>query len=176
MKKTSTLISTLALALGTGLLASPSFAHPADCMGGPGPMMGERGPGPKNERMAERMKMRQQQLHDSLKLNAEQEKAWAKFHENQPYAQAGQRPDPAEFAKLSAPERAEKMLEAMKKHQDGMAQHVAAMKAFYGQLNAEQKKTFDEHFMQGPQRGGMRGPGGRGPGGPGAQPPAAPAN
>ncbi len=161
MKKTTTLISALVLALGTSLLASPSFAHPADCMGGPGPMMGERGPGHRSERMVEHMKQRQQQLHDSLKLNADQEKAWAKFQETQPFAQADKRPDPAEFAKLSAPDRAEKMLEIMKTHQDGMTQHVAAMKTFYGQLSAEQKKSFDDHFMTAGPRGGrgMRGTG-----------------
>ena len=57
-------------------------------------------------------------------------------------------------------------------------QHVSAMKAFYDQLTPEQKKDFDEHSMQRPNRGD-RGPRGggqgpRGPGGPGAgMPPAA---
>lgn len=182
MKKTTTLISALMLASGIGLLASPAMAMPGHCMEG-GPMMGQgqRGPGsgPMQERMAERMKQHQQQLHDALKLNPDQEKAWVKFQESHvggpgPMAQ---RPDPAEMAKLNAPERAEKMLEMMKQRQSGMEQHVAAMKTFYGQLNAEQKKTLDEHFMQRPERGGMRGPDGRGrgPGGPGAQPPAPPA-
>lgn len=161
MKKTTTLITALLLALGTSLAAAPSFAHPADCGG---PMMGERGPAPRGERMAERMKQRQQQLHDSLKLSPEQEKAWAKFQESRPFGPDAQRPDPAEFAKLSAPERAEKMLERMKQHEGTMAQHVSAMKSFYDQLNADQKKTFDAHFMAGGPRGPREGRGMRGPG------------
>lgn len=182
MKKT-TWIAALVLATGAGFAAVPSFAHPADCMGG-GPMMGQRDGGPMSERMAQRMQQRQKALHDALKLSPEQEGAWTKFQQSQPFAQGAARPDPAEFAKLNAPERAEKMLEAMKKHEDAMTQHVAAMKAFYGQLTPEQKKTFDEQFAAGPRGGrGMRGPGpdGRGPGGPGApggpngQPPAPPA-
>lgn len=168
MKKT-VLISTLMLALGASFTSVSSFARPNDCMGG-GPMMSGGNQGAMSERMADRMKQRQQRLHDDLKLNSEQEKAWSKFQESHPFADPAQRPDPAEMAKLSAPERAEKMLENMKKHQDAMSQHLTALKAFYGQLSSEQKKTFDEHFNQRPQRG-PRGDGMRG--GPAGQAPAA---
>ncbi|MDE2442508.1 MAG: Spy/CpxP family protein refolding chaperone, partial [Betaproteobacteria bacterium] len=77
-------------------------------------------------------------------------------------------PDPTEIAKLTAPERADKMLEIQKQHQEAMSKHVAAMKDFYAQLTPEQKKVFDEQTMMGKrgQRGGMRGPGPQGPANP----------
>jgi len=173
MKNARTLIPALIIAATAGFATYPSFAQPRDC-NGMGPMGGERG----QSMRADRMQNRQQQLHDALKLKPEQEAAWTKFQSTHPFANGMQRPDRAEIAKLTAPERAEKMLEQQKKHQEAMSQHVSAMKAFYDQLTPEQKKVFDEHSMQRPNRGdrGPRGggPGPRGPGGPGAgMPPAA---
>ena len=164
MNTTKKLVATLIMAAGTSLVALPSFAQPADCMGY-GPMAGERMQGMRGDRM----KQHQQRLHDALKLNPEQEKAWEKFQASHPFAAGGQRPNRAEnraeMEKLTAPERAEKMLEWQKKHQESMTQHVAALRAFYDQLTPEQKKVFDEqHMPRGPR--GERKPG---------QAPAAPA-
>lgn len=173
MKYAKTLIPALIFTAGASLVAYPSFAQPRDCNGW-GPMGGDQ----QQAMRGERMKARHQQLHDALKLKPEQEAAWNKFQETHPFANGMQRPDRSEFATLSAPARAEKMLEQQKKHQDAMSQHVSAMKTFYDQLTPEQKKVFDEHSMQRPNRGD-RGPRGggqgpRGPGGPGApMPPAA---
>jgi len=176
MKNARTLIPALIITVGASMVAYPSFAQPRDCTGF-GPMGGER----QQMMRTDRMQNRQQQLHDALKLKPEQEAAWNKFQSTHPFANGMPRPDPAEIAKLTAPERAERMLEQQKKHQETMSQHVSALKAFYDQLTPEQKKVFDEHSMQRPNRGdrGPRGgsPGGqgpRGPGGPGAgMPPAA---
>ncbi len=155
MKTTKTLLASLIIAAGTSLVAMPSIAQPADCMGY-GPMGSERMQGMR----ADRMKQHQQRLHDALKLNPDQEKAWAKFQESHPFAKDGQRPSRAELDKLSAPERAEKMLELQKQHQEVMSKHVAAMKEFYGQLTPEQKKVFDQQQMPRGPRGqrGDRGP------------------
>ena len=166
MKFIKTLLPAVAI-VAAGAVAVPAFAHPEDCFGG-NQRMGERGP-KGGERMQERMKMRQQQLYDALKLTPAQEKAWEAFQQSHPAANGVQRPDPAEFAKLPAPERAEKMLENMKQHEAAMGKHVAAMRAFYDQLSPEQKKVFDEQFMQRPQRGMRGGPRGN------PQPPAPPA-
>lgn len=165
MKNAKTLVPTLIVAAAAGFVAYPSFAQPRDC-NGMGPMGGERQQGMR----ADRMKANQQQLHDTLKLKPEQEAAWNKFQESHPFMNGLQRPDRGDWAKLSAPERAEKMLEQQKKHQEAMSQHVNSLKAFYDQLTPEQKKTFDEHSMQRPNRDGRgpRGGGPRGPGGPGA--------
>lgn len=154
MKTSKKLFATLSLAVAAAF-AAPAFAYSPDCMGGGG--MGMRG-GPGHERMAERMKLNQQRLHDALKLSPEQEKAWAKFQESRPMGKMENRPSMAEMEKLSAPERADKMLEMQRQHQEAMTKHVAALKEFYGQLTPEQKKTFDEQAM--PQRrGGRQGPG-----------------
>ncbi len=159
-------IAALVLGASAAVMSAPSFAQRGGCWGD-GPMGGRYAEG----RFADRMKMHQQRLHDALKLTPQQEAAWAKFQESHPFAGNAQRPDPADMAKLTAPERAEKMLEWQKQHQDAMGKHVAAMKDFYAQLTPEQKKTFDEQAQFGPRngrgpRGGMRGPGPQGPGNP----------
>ena len=166
----------LLLGATAALAAAPSFAWNGACPGsGPG------GARPVDGRFAERMKMHQQRLHDALKLTPQQEAAWNRFQESHPLARGGQPPASRDnFAQLTAPERAEKMLEWQKQHQDAMSQHVNALKDFYGQLTPEQQKTFDSHTLQG--RRGTRGPGpgggtGRGPGpGAGAGPAPAPSN
>ena len=63
---------------------------------------------------ADRMKMHQQRLHDALKLTPQQEGAWSKFQESHPFASNAKRPEPIDFSKPTAPERAEKMLEMQK--------------------------------------------------------------
>lgn len=146
-------IAALVLGASAAVLSAPSFAQRGGCWGD-GPMGGRYAEG----RFADRMKMHQQRLHDALKLTPQQEPAWNTFQESHPFAGNAQRPDPADMAKLSAPERAEKMLEFQKQHQEAMSQHVSAMKDFYAQLTPEQKKTFDEQTQWGRQ--GRRGPAG----------------
>jgi Spy/CpxP family protein refolding chaperone len=147
-----------ALAMGVGALAlsAPSFAQRGGCMGD-GPMGGKFADG----RFADRMKMHQQRLHDALKLTPQQEAAWAKFQESHPFANKTSPAEPVDLSKLTAPERAEKMLEFQKQHQELMSKHIVAMKDFYAQLTPEQKKTFDEQTQWGRQ--GRRGPGGGNP-------------
>lgn len=159
-------IAALLLATSAIAMSAPSFAQRGGCMGD-GPMGGKYA----SDRFGEHMKQHQQRLHDALKLTPQQEASWTKFQESHPFANNGNRPDRADMAKLTAPERAEKMLELQKQHQDAMGKHVVAMKDFYAQLTPEQKKTFDEQTQMGKrgQRGGMRGPG---PQGAANQPPA----
>src|SRR5574343_257895 len=115
--------------------------------------------GKNSERFAERMKMRQQRLHDALKLTAAQEPAWNKFQASHPFADPAQRPSPTDLSSLKAPERADKMLELQKQHQEAMNRHVAALKEFYAQLTPEQQKIFDEQQQRRPHDPrGERGP------------------
>lgn len=154
MTTTRKLIAGLIVGLATAAIAAPGFARDrGDC-----PMGGEQG----MKQMGERMKQHQQRLHDALKLTPDQEKAWSKYQESSPFAKNDRREQRAEMEKLSAPERADKMLELQRQHQDAMTKHVAAMKEFYGQLTPEQKKTFDENSMMPGRHGGKRG-GGPGP-------------
>lgn len=156
-------IAALVLGTGAAVVSASTFAHGGGCMGD-GPMGGRYSEG----RFAERMKMHQQRLHDALKLTPQQEAAWTKYQQAHPFNGDAKRPDPAEMAKLSAPERADRMLELQKQHQDAMSKHVAAMKDFYAQLTPEQKKVFDEQAQMGKRgpRGGGRGPGPQGAGNP----------
>jgi Spy/CpxP family protein refolding chaperone len=104
---------------------------------------------------AERMEQRQKILHEKLKLSAEQEAGWKKLIDSErsgPWATTTKRDD---WAKLTTPERAEKMQERMTAQQAAMAEHLVVLKEFYATLTPAQKKTFDD-FHVGPRRG-MRG-------------------
>lgn len=97
------------------------------------------------EKMAAAHAKHHARLHDRLKLTAQQEPAWKAFTEKT-------KPDPArrkavreEMAKLTTPERLDRMQALMKERDARMAEHIAAVKEFYAQLSAEQQKVFDEH-------------------------------
>lgn len=139
-----TLASSILLMSSLGVLATPAVAAPMDC--GPAGMRGEfweyRG-----ERMAQ-----QQKLHDALKLTPDQDGAWKKLMDSE---HPMTKPEPRkaeEWAKLTTPERADKMLTQMQEHQSRMTAHVAALKDFYAVLTPEQKKTFDD-FHAAPRAG-----------------------
>jgi Spy/CpxP family protein refolding chaperone len=96
------------------------------------------------EHHAKMMKQHHADLHDALKLSADQEPGWKKLMDSEqpgPAMSGGQSED---WAKLNAPERAEKMLELSKVRQARMAEHVAALKAFYASLTPAQQKTFED--------------------------------
>ncbi|WP_158598020.1 Spy/CpxP family protein refolding chaperone [Noviherbaspirillum saxi] len=139
----------LAALLTVGLTAG-SFAVYAEKPGqeasGAGPAgtsaTGEQRHSP--ERMRERMEKRAAALHDKLKLNASQEAAWQTYIARMKPADRPQRPDRAEFDKLTAPERMEKMLGMMKQAEQRMTERLAATKEFYAVLTPEQQKIFDE--------------------------------
>lgn len=128
--------------------ALPTLAEPTNC----GPMDGW---GRFHEQRMGRIEQHQKQLHDALKLKPEQESAWQKFTESMRSPARPERSNREDWAKLTTPERAEKMLDLAKQRQERMAEHVAALKTFYAVLTPEQKKIFDERHV-GP-RGGRRG-------------------
>jgi Spy/CpxP family protein refolding chaperone len=108
-----------------------------------------------SERHEKMMEQHHTQLHDALKLTALLEPAWKKLMDSEqpiPSAQGGKAED---WAKLTTPERAEKMLELSKVRQAQMTEHVAALKVFYGALTPEQQKTFDDFHSS--QHKGMAG-------------------
>jgi len=138
-------VQSLLIAAGVGVFAAgPAMADPGcDHRGG------------HSERHAKMMEQHHNQLHDALKLTAEQEPAWKKLMDSEQPRAAAQGGQPEDWTKLNAPERAEKMLELSKVRQAQMAEHVAALKTFYAALTPEQQKTFED-FHTGP-RGGMAG-------------------
>jgi periplasmic protein CpxP/Spy len=95
------------------------------------------------ERMEKMHEQHLATLHDKLKLTAQQDPAWKKFASVTPTPDKFARPDPAEMAKLNAPQRMEKGLEHMKAMETKMTEHLAALKEFYAVLTPEQQKIFD---------------------------------
>ena len=148
--------SLVAATLAAAALSSPVLAQATDC----GPMAG--GPGKFRELRAQRMEQHQRQLHDALKLSPEQEEGWSKFAATR-HPPAVPEAGPRDASGLTAPERAERMLEFTRQQQQRLMEHVAALKTFYATLTPEQQKTFDS-FHAGPRAGRGR-PGGDGPGG-----------
>jgi len=143
-----TLAASILLASSLGVLAAPAVAAAQ-----------ERAPAEARsdffEHRAERMEQHHQKLHAALKLTPDQEGAWKKLMDSE---RPGAKAEPGkseDWAKLTTPERAERMLERMKLRQAHLAEHVAAIKDFYAVLTPEQKKTFDD-FHAAPRRG-MRG-------------------
>lgn len=105
----------------------------------------------------------QAKLRDALKLNAQQQPAWDAFvasmtpakraHGQQPGQRAG-RPDRAQFASLTAPQRMERHIAMQKARTARMEARLAALNNFYSVLTPEQRKTFDEQSKH--RRGGHR--------------------
>lgn len=170
----------LACILATASVAAFSQAPgagPGGGMMGPGARMHEgmdhHGMGQMNPaRMQARMEKRQAMLKAALKLTAAQEGAWTTFAAamKPPVGMQHQRPDPVEMAKLTTPERIDKMKALRTQHMTEMNaaadKRGEATKAFYAVLTPEQQRVFDvasaRHF--GPQ-GRKGGPGaGMGPG------------
>lgn len=127
----------LLVAAAAGVLAAPAFAERSGgCFDG--------------KRFEQRMEKRQQALHDDLKLTAEQEKGWKTYSD----AVKAAMPKRGDFdrnamAKLTAPERADKMLARGQERLEGMRKATEAMKVFYATLTPEQKKVFDQKSFHG---------------------------
>lgn len=97
----------------------------------------------------------QAQLKAQLKLTPEQEPAWNAFVEasRMPPGLTLQRPDPAEMAKLSTPQRIDRMKAIHAQRQAEMTaamdKHGEAVKAFYAVLTPQQQQVFDAQHQPG---------------------------
>jgi len=131
------LIPSLILASGLGALFAGSAFADMGCehMGGHGNH---------HEMHAKHMEAHHKMLHDALKLTPEQEPGWKKLMDSEQPKAAANTVKPEEWSKLTAPERAEKMLELSKLRQEQMGEHVVALKAFYSSLTPVQQKTFED--------------------------------
>ena len=90
---------------------------------------------------------KQNELHDKLKLSADQEAAWKAYVSKTKPESEHAKPDWAEMSKLTTPDRLDRMAAMMKEHQAQMESRIADVKEFYAKLTPEQKKIFDENFM-----------------------------
>jgi hypothetical protein len=99
-------------------------------------------------------------LKDKLKLSAAQESAWTTFTaSSQPSGQPPKRFDRAEFAKLTTPERLDRMQARMTERGAMVAKRAEATRTFYAALTPEQQKTFDAESMHFGPRGAHGHPG-----------------
>src|SRR3569833_1291821 len=138
------LIGVAALTLGTGTVAA--YAEHSGCDGhGPG-RGASGGHGIFCERMKQRMEQRINELHAKLKLDATQEAAWKEYVAKMRPEAPPQRPDPAEFEKLTAPERMDKMLALMKQREARMEDRAAATRTFYATHTPPQQQVFNDAF------------------------------
>ena len=143
-----------ALALVTlGLAASAQTAAPA-AGGAPATATtareghGRMDPAKMQERMAKRLDALKQKLH----LSSAQEASWTAFVAAlKPNPM--QRPDRAEIAKLSTPERIDRMRELRATRMAEMDKRGDATKTFYATLTADQKKVFDDETARRGDRG-----------------------
>jgi len=116
----------------------------------------------KHAEFAAKRAQRVAQLHDELKITPAQENAWNAFVASMKPTQrdgARQHGDRAAMAKLSAPERAQKMIERQKQRTVFMEQRLTALNSFYSVLSPEQKKVFDEKAARMQSRFGRHGGG-----------------
>lgn len=106
------------------------------------------------QKMAERHAQRLSALKAKLQLKPEQEGAWNSFSAAmQPPARPDHRAEREALAKLSTPERVDRMNGLMAQRQEQMRQRGEASKAFYATLDDAQKKIFDQEMVQ-PRRHG----------------------
>ena len=149
-----------------GLLATAGFAAYSQSPGGKGMMDcdgGGRMGHMNTERMEKMMTKRADDLKAKLKITPAQEGAWTAFTTTMKPSgdmMMGKRPDMAEMAKLTTPERIDKM-RALRTQRSAdmnsaMDKREEATKTFYATLTADQKKVFDAEHAR------MGGHGGRG--------------
>jgi len=117
-------------------------------------------PAERHARMQKRMAERQAQLKDKLKLSGAQESAWASYTGSMkppaPPAAGQPRASRADFAKLTTPERLDRMQARQAERQARFAERAQVTKQFYAQLTPEQQKTFDAETAKrfgGPRHG-----------------------
>lgn len=164
MKSLRRHLLTATLLAGLGVAAIAQSQTPPAPTAGPGAapqtMQGERGrhhgdPAQFRARMEERMAKRLGELKQKLQVTPAQEGAWTAWTGALKPANL-QRPDRAEFERLTTPERIDRMRALRTQRNAEMDKRFDATKTFYGTLTAEQKKVFDAEGMRF-LRGGMGG-------------------
>lgn len=139
------LASSGAFAQAPAATPAPSAAvAQADTAAAPKAQHKRMDPAQRMERMQERRTKRLAALKEKLKLSSAQEGAWSAFTTaTQP--PAGPRPhmDRAEFAKLTTPQRLERMQARQAERSAMFAKRADATKTFYATLSPDQQKTFD---------------------------------
>ncbi len=152
----------LATVLATSALMALAQPGPAPAAG-PGAGPGMHQPDPERrarmqDRMKEQMSKRAAELKAKLKLSAEQEGSWNTYLAAMKPAAHPPVPKREDIAKLSTPERLDKMRDMRKQRDAEFDKRDDATRNFYSSLNAEQKKVFDDNTARPFEEGHRRGP------------------
>jgi protein CpxP len=139
-----------------GLVTAQVQTPPAPPAGVTAPAPGMRGDhGPRGERhrfdparMQERLAQRQAALKQKLQITAAQESAWTTWTSAMKPPAGFQRPDRAEIAKLTTPERIDRMRAIRAERVALSDKRGEATKTFYAALSPEQKKVFDDETVR----------------------------
>ena len=134
-----TLVACTLLAAAATALQAQTPPAPATAASGPQAHARHHDPA----RMAERMNKRLAELKDKLQITAQQEAAWTSFTTAMQPRMDRQRADRQALAGMTTPDRLDHMRALRERRNAEMDRRADATKAFYEQLNAEQKKTFD---------------------------------
>lgn len=142
----------VSLFAGSGMLAASAYAVTASDSANHGcETQGQQNHGERSEQRAKHMSELKQKLH----LSSSQAAAWDAFAKaRQPGMHGmgmGKMGDMqamrSELAKMSTPQRIDKMMAMSGMRHTQMLQRAEATKAFYGQLTPEQQKVFDAEAM-----------------------------
>ncbi|MDR0458324.1 MAG: Spy/CpxP family protein refolding chaperone [Burkholderiaceae bacterium] len=143
------LLAAAALAgLGTVALAQQSASLAPPAPGAPAAEHRHITPEQWRERMAQRRAEHMAHFKAALGITPDQEGAWNQFttamQPPAPPQPAGQRGD---WARLTTPERIDRMAQRMAERQQRFKQMGEAIKTFYGQLTPGQQKIFDQRAL-----------------------------
>lgn len=153
----------VALIAGSGILAASSFAMNGSGPGKQGCEFNQSNVGQTQSLQAKRGEHRARHLaalKESLKLTPAQESAWNAFTQTrQPVMQQNgfdrqaRQAKHDEFAKLTTPQRLDKMLAMSEQRRARMVERAEAVKSFYVQLTPEQQSVFDAKAKPARQHG-----------------------
>ncbi|MBN9412288.1 MAG: Spy/CpxP family protein refolding chaperone [Burkholderiales bacterium] len=161
------LAATGAFAIAQVPAPAPTAAAPTAERHAP-PPQGARQDGPRHKmdraemhkRMAERHAQRAEQFKTRLQLTQQQEGAWTAFSaamKPPARAEGAQRPQREDFAKLTTPQRLDRMQQFKAQRDAAMAKRADATRTFYAQLTPSQQKVFDQETLRAPRHGDPRG-------------------
>lgn len=144
------LAALIAGACGVASAQMPPPAAPAQATAGEAPAPMQQRMAERQKKMAEHHAKRQAELKAALKLSPAQEGAWTQFSTamQRPAMGQRQRMDRDEMAKLTTPQRIDRMQQFQAERDAQMKQRGDAVKTFYAQLTPEQQKVFDERAMR----------------------------
>lgn len=100
-------------------------------------------PAQRQARMAEWRARREAKLHGDLGITSSQEAAWNSFVASMTPPANARHMDRAAWTGLTAPQRAQKMIELQQQRVTTMQQRLSALNSFYSVLSPQQKQIFD---------------------------------